>query len=404
MKPDAAARSRMMIAGIALLTLAGCARERDGMRERPSPDARSYLVSQESLINLHPGVTFTMLHPECGHSLKKVDNTDVDLNWIGLATSFPEYHDCQRLIEPSNTSEYAQLAALFATQQERPTAAESSRAYLLAYAINFGQASGNNTYAPLNLTRGISCVYAQLHPSATYAWLIPTSGSIDCTDLVIDTAGLPAARRLELQRIRHPGATAADYPRVARWDWDANRSEQYIGVECGVAWCEIGRAGFTSSPVPAVPPGAPMPNSRVYRIKGWFDVQRLAVQSAGRLVPGAQTGVIYPHPFLDSREWSDFGLGVQGAIFAIDNASAIYDGKFNMGPGASSVVHVTRPTSGSWNGRARRGPADRKVRVTYRPQLTAPARLRGTARWRWTDEDESAWMSCVHGCCQVDPW
>lgn len=411
---DEAVLSRTLVAMVALLALVACGRdeyvEPRGMTPRPRPDPASYMIPARNLLSLNPTVRFTMLHPECGHSLMKRDSTEINLNWIGMATGFPEYHDCQKLIEPQNRREYAQLAALFATQQDRPASPDASKAYLLAYAINFGQANGSHTYAPLDMRLGISCVYAQLHPSASTAWLLPREESIDCVAAEIDTLALTVAGypRLELKRTRIPEATAEDYPRVARWDWDSNRSEQYIGVECGLAWCEIGRPGFTPSLLPEVPPGVPMPNSRVYQIKGWFDVQRLAVfRSDGELIPGPEVGVIYPHPLLDSREPEDFAATVQGAIFTIDRTSTIYNKKFNMEPGSVSVVRVTKPSNGNnnWDGRARRGNVDKTVRVLYRPKPTpSTGRLRGTARWRWTDTDESAWMSCIHGCCQIDPW
>lgn len=405
--------ARRLILVLAAITASTCSRQNleitHDFAARPDPDPRSYLVPENALTHLHPDIRSTDLQPECGHTVKTTQRPEIFLNRVGRVTSFPEYHDCQALIAPTNTSRYAQLAALYATQDLRPTQPDSTRAYLLGYVINYGAYDKGDTdhvYRPLGLVRGVSCIYAELHKSPARAWLVPING-IDCIDLDRDVASFAASNALQVRKLIEPGATLHDYPMVARWDWDERHQEQYIGVQCGAAWCEIGRTGFASSSLPEVPPGAPEPTSFVYRIKGWFDAQRLAVYASdGRLVPGAEIGYVFPHPRLDSRDLTDFEQGLDGAIFAISRDNNVYNKKFLMKRGKNVMIGVRKGVgpNANWSARAKRDSNEKALNVVFRENtFTEIGRLRGTARWRWSDDDEKAWMSCIQGCCEIVP-
>lgn len=396
-----------------------------------SPTLQSYMIPPDELEALHPDVRPEDLHPECGHTvlIKSGDRALAlrgGLHHVGRATELPEYHDCQALISPSNTRVYAQLAALYATQELRPEDLPLHQAFLLGYVINYGEYKQNgigsglgDSYPELGLEKGVSCIYGQTNRAiADYgsAWIKPVSNGIDCDPLVMNVSTLASYKRLRLKRkeIADPSGNAYPleaYPLVARWDWDSANSQQYIGIQCGAAWCEIGpENNFNESAVPAPPQGAPMPNSHVYRIKGWFDSQRLAVYNSinSRIEPGAEIGYIYPHPHLDLfPDTLHFNQQRWVATLTIDRRSDIYKNKFLIEPnGDAARMFLQRQGANNWHRQLARGigtPNGLKGALFRTKGPEKPDRLRGTVRWRWLDTDESSWVSCINGCCQVDP-
>lgn len=357
-----------------------------------------------------PSYRFDQILPECGHHLTLKEDTSVmvELDNVWGATSIPEYHDCQRMI--SSNDAYQHLMAIYATQQSKPPVPQKTLAYLVAEILNFGPPPGSlagPVYTPLGIPPGASCIYANW--ALGRAWVVSLGGQegqIHCTKatIPIQQLGTPT---LSAVRTVFSDVRPQDYPQVARWDWDRRRKEQYIGAECGHGWCEIGRPGFTSSPLPQMIQIAASTHPK-YKVKGWFDYQRLAVPAVGSypLRPGAW-GLIAPMPELDSKNESDFvgPGGVDAAVYWIEKHSLTYSDKYRMSPLALTTANVRNPGTGApwqWIGQLRRGGLVRTHNVVF-TRHTDGIRVRGTTRWRWSEKDETSWTSCINGCCQINP-
>src|SRR5206468_1154732 len=117
---------------------------------------------------------------------------------------------------------------------------------------------------------------------------------------------------------------------VARWDWDAVHRQQYIGIKCGAAWCEIGDSGFVPSPGVTSPPTFdPVPGvtvspeaiKRTWRVKGWYDEQLVPVETeTGSSQPSNVMATFIPSPALGRIEFQGKlqGQWVQVAVVALD--------------------------------------------------------------------------------------
>jgi hypothetical protein len=261
----------------------------------------------------------------------------------------------------------------------------------------------------------------------------------------------------KLSVIRTSNGTSGDYPPVARWDWDVVNKQQYIGIQCGDGWCEVGAPGarpFTPSPGHWASTGAPPGVTRVLTIKGWYDEQFLALPNGGGgAEPSAVKATIIPDPNLVSRHRSDYtGSWVRVAHVALlvgnggTAAAAYYKQKFNfdavpvnpsltgmnkmwMCYGTRDECHVPAPPPPAPPAPAAGCGPDKKLPfiwfirrwwvkvesasgdkvmyrcVTRRDHLAATSAMQivspATARWRWIANDESTWNYCeVAGCCE----
>src|SRR6185437_1407485 len=84
-------------------------------------------------------------------------------------------------------------------------------------------------------------------------------------------------------------------PLVARWQWDAQENQYYIGIKCGRAWCEVGAKGPVPAPSYTSAAGASHDESIVRTFKGWYDEQPLAA-AGNRGAMLTITGTVFPAP------------------------------------------------------------------------------------------------------------
>ena len=238
------------------------------------------------------------------------------------------------------------------------------------------------------------------------------------------------------------GLTAADVPEVARWDWDFERHEQYIGIRCGNQWCEVGRTGlvrsrsafdvgvtFTSAAAQSlVPPSPGIANSRgtdkerlrVVAVKGWYDEQRLDTLGANGWPQLTDiVGTVIPHPALDRAV---FTPGDWTPV-AFVKVSADYPGKVplehgmnrvflckdvggNCGITAASPCPVdpmgTAPGQTRWWMRIVSETNDTTVHCVKRRTHGGMAIPAAAARWNWNEKDAKTWVACEGGCCTVN--
>lgn len=286
--------------------------------------------------------------------------------------------------------------------------------------------------------------------------------SADLRHVPTDPSGVPVGLTPERQldvRVSDPGVPDADVPPVIRWDTDL-QDRPFIHVKCPQHSCDIGSAGLALAPRLTAPAGMDAPARRVIQERGWRDEQRLAVRRAGAadLIPSTLRGRVFPHPRLDALTANDFrpGLWLEAAAISITGPGApgAYQQKLGVMavdrqpdwgttrgnrlwlctrvplPGAtasfppppadacqpsSEVLASCRVPAGSslaaeeaaghvmFAYMAVNGRVTRRFCVTRRPWPAAyggPAP--GTARWRWTDQDDTIWVRCPSGCCEIE--
>lgn len=192
---------------------------------------------------------------------------------------------------------------------------------------------------------------------------------------------------------------------------------------------------------------------RIALIKGWFDQEQLAPDAPSRGVNPIQTrGAIFPAPDLENLTMAaDFvpNRWVHVAAIAMSQHDLGYAAKFNfVSDIARNTVPIdTRtlatlelcrgencagqlaadlcvwpndesqpdppPMANRWWARVISGPrhaADtsyncviRRPHDGVRNDDNTPVRVPGTVRWRWLRDDQTVWVRCDLGCCEVIP-
>lgn len=386
--------------------------------------------------------------PECPHSWSS-KRPNSPLAWKHRRTDVPEFHDCQRLRvlrgEPPR-ERYGPLAAVFAedslefvsdsTLAPPGTGSRAGgRMLAIVYLPYFPQEGG---YLPLGLSNFFACVIVQRVERAGRAWIVPVEDGKECSAPSMVSTAAGTTSPYDLRVLPPPrGMLGRDIPPVARWDWDEKTRTQYIGVRCGGAWCEIGVRGFQSSA--SHDPGPANPDGRAgYALRGAYDEQRLAEFPGGVLTPALNLGTVVPMPDLRelTRQRPPAGKWVPVARTHLAPTAGTYDVGFNFAPTATvsptetrastislctmspgsrpcaardpnatlDVSQCTEETPGGARWIAR---VDRPMKessyfcVLYRKHeegfFVPPV-----VRWRWRADDETIWISCPSGCCEVN--
>jgi hypothetical protein len=412
----------------------------------------------------------------------------------GPIGTIPEFHDCQRFLD-STGDNYDSRYAIFAALRLDSLLADLSRARdsiagppgdeeedeghdhsrAAAGKVERSGASfrtvpvatiytPDGTYPPLGVQPGFNCLFLYAHsltpgaqPTRWGAKMVPWGADSNCLDHHIDPYPAAVGRALDVRPSppdRRFHFTDADYPAVARWDWDPKHKRQYLGIKCGAAWCEVGDRRFKSSgpysgPVPNFDPVpgitvTPAMKARVTAIKGWYDAQVLAMGGGTR--PSRVYGVVIPNPALDALSSLPSSVGAEppGLKFYtdrwVDAASAVLDrnyGKWNFtkgenriwlcyGTATSCKVPLAQPFvppsttpltsceypkgNRAWWAKIVSRAGTQYVcvlRTDHSAQLfewmkNNPGyivKLPGAARWRWLSTDDGDWISCPSGCC-----
>jgi hypothetical protein len=224
-----------------------------------------------------------------------------------------------------------------------------------------------------------------------------------------------------------------------------------MGIGCGSAWCDIGPAGFTPSKPHAKNTLTPV--ARVLAVKGWYDEQRLAFPAktvGGVTTPlsvGNVVGTFVPAPDLGAEsgdaQYSGFAHNWKFVASAAIPNSPVYLDKLNLaqsslprttdnvylcyGRASSCKVPAPVPTcsadslGNSWWTRIISRPEEPVAVGTGPTPAGAPAattrdfcalrrghedmpnfHIPGIVRWRWALHDETMWIRCLEGCCEVE--
>jgi hypothetical protein len=194
------------------------------------------------------------------------------------------------------------------------------------------------------------------------------------------------SRRLEVRR----ETIARTPPPVVVFHWESSGKENSLGIRCGSAWCSISK-------------DRPRPHSD----HGMADEQYLALRKQpnqphriadlhARLSPIQASGNI--------DDYNDKWVPVAQIDVRAGDARD-YLSKLNVGRGLPSRVFLRRKTDAGlkdaerWIMKVVRGDSAiyRHVKIHENPGHV----IIGSARWRWIDEDEQFWTSCIPGCCEM---
>ncbi len=406
---------------------------------------------------------------ECPHDslvIKVIDSTGKLLRTIDTIplsepiTKIPEFHDCQRFIQ--HVDRYDSLYAIFAAfrleglpatlKGARDSAGSDGRAYKTVPVATIYSYGGQ--YDPLGIKPGFNCLFLYWNGKQWGAKLVPWGGVDDpnCADRRFNP--YTSGKVLQVLTINGPPFVDADYPAIARWDWDPVHHEQYIGIKCGPAWCEVGNSGFKSSGPYAGPTltfktisgvfPTPIQMKRVTGVKGWYDEQELEATPTGSPPhPSGIRGMLIPHPalemlnrqvtnvkffldtwvhvadaVLDSNYKWNLARGVNKIYFcfgaAAENHCGVKASQPPLPPGSKSLSACdpdpNKPQM-RWWGMIVSPPGDTAYTCVKRTdhskelddyRLHHPGvivQIPGAARWRFLLDDEGTWMSCPSGCC-----
>lgn len=387
---------------------------------------------------------------ECPHDWNpKEHQAGVTLSEAGPIASIPEFHDCQRFIvlDANQRPVYDSLYAIYAsftlpTLSRRLDSLDSIADHPGSLGLPAAQIWTDNGKDPrLGITTILSCLYLFHGPrwpkvEEWRARVTPgneTRGTCAPTLSSSEDRGAPLQVRPTSFPDRH--LTDQDYPPVARWDWDSVHHQQYIGIKCGAAWCEVGPDGFAPS-APYLPPSGMSPKEqRVYLVKGWYDEQFLSPAGGSHDAnPTTIKGTIIPDPKLgDYTTPAEFaGKWIRVAEVMLSQSAPDYKRKFNFDAGhlfqRTNTIYLCYGTRLECFGartfifwwayptcKNGKGWWERTVAVDGRIMHTCEVRrpntdptldrgdaptVPGTTRWRWQANDETTWKRCLQGCCE----
>jgi len=324
--------------------------------------------------------------------------------WVTWA--IPEYQDEQRFNDrPGAGRKYGALACIVAAPRIdtiTDAALTNPAGVLLGVVYVDGSApiATGDPYADLHLKAGYNCVIVRVVlPAVVEGHVVPVADSA-CTSI-------SAASRLPGNRGRPTGVTANDIPAVARFVEKQSRRVG-LGIRCGTNWCNLGFTGtgggnmdVAAHPVPA--PGAAHYVRRV--VRGWYDQQFLALPN-GSSPFGVISSVLAstvpddnlesyttPAAFATRRHVADVTFP-NGGI-----AGTKYETRWHFKSKGNTVDLQLNPTTSNWTVYVNGVPYD-NLTVKYTSHAGFP--IAGTARWHWKPNDESLWVRCIDGCCEVD--
>ncbi len=390
--------------------------------------------------------------PECPtHQLNLVrgrDTAPVTFDQIGRSPTIakiPEFHDCQRLL---NGGDYGPLVAIFAaeTLAVADALAGITPTLGLAVATIFNH---DSRYDALGIAQYFNCLYLFADPSGGgyVARMIGWANEL-CPPTSV---GIESGVQLRVVVSQHSAYDSV--PPVARWDW--GDGQQLIGIKCGDSWCTIGPTGaWAAMPAKSPPTAASADVARTFSVKGYHDQQRLAPPTGqdydhakapgpgdwtqptnilGTIVPVPQVGKITSDAF--DGEWTKVataylegdpaggyaekygfvnttGSDVGNQVFLCNGAVKPCAGITNEVQGSISCSRANETIaaenlagghSSRWYAKVKPVLGGERFFCVIRrehPEFTG-ATYPNTARWRWLLDDDSIWVPCIFGCCQV---
>lgn len=359
----------------------------------------------------------------------------------------PEYHDCQKLVVPGS-ADYGPLAVVFAAEQveslPQVQARLSARAGRPMAAAAATILSIGGDYPVLGIKEHANCLYLWKDGSWSARVVPVTDVGQKCRE-EFDRSSADGTPLTVHVTAAEPGSTF--HPAVARWERAADGTP-YVSVRCGDEYCAAGPVG--SAPPPALTiaesgafttwlnglPRAgvvPVITSTALRelvaARGWYDEQRLA-PAGGGTAASEIVGTIIPNPNLDRFEDTHFDKKWQTTALiwiptptstAGNTTVSEYTSKMNLRAGWNAIATCAGtaatclPPGATTPATCAAMPPDTRVwfgqvismaggdpRYYCTVRIGAYKHVIGTARWRWIKNDETTWVRCVNGCCELD--
>jgi hypothetical protein len=311
---------------------------------------------------------------------------------FGDRTTEPTTNDCQRLSRPGGPhGQYGPLAYLLPYSQVLDTlSAERLDVADVLVASIVVEASGNqNAYPQLHLMVGVNCAYLRGRGNSLRVRILRLGVNAKCHPNAA-TNGAP-----QLSVYVH-NVALPDVPSVGRWEEGmvGATTQPYFGIRCPAGWCEVGPASLVREP----PLASGGPKQR--RIKGWYDRQVLAhIDDNGQLVRSGVVGSIIPDENLGTYEVADFQAGwLPVAMIEMGATLLKYETTFGLKQGRNRLDLMIDAT-GRWRGRITADTGEQfAVEIVPAHLHHNPAAV---ARWGWWENDETMWVRCAYGCCQV---
>jgi len=353
------------------------------------------------------------------HYVDRATNQPLDESSAWMATIVPKFSDA-RLVEANDFQKiivkdtngqlaYRGLLSVFAIVSQ-PTTFDGW--HLVAQAYYKGPSIDLN-----GLERAHSCIYLRYGtrwwPPKDFDSAITAPDAVDnCLPTQPQANNVPVDIGRDVDREGEDDNTNVNYPATVRIDWDGkDPTAVHIGVQCEQGWCDVGpkRSGHSNH----------YKQHRRGKVKGWFDEQRLGVKDAAGTgaVPTATIGTIIPEDGLETKRFdckpcSDPNTWVQVASVAMSQDEQKYADSFNLAAakiGNPNKVYLRRdgneadPAKG-WQARIVNAKGAEKVTglSVHYVGMSATDPIHVGARWHWRDADESMWVRCASGCCDIN--
>jgi len=431
MQSSKARKQRNPWAGVAVMAGAAALAVAVIACPRPVPPDQSV---QEPWLDAH----------ECPHYWSRlVMRGDTLAPLSGALLDVPEYNDCQRLL-PARGNAYGTLAAVLASatldQLPAEVVSQSAAAGKPMAVAGATILSISGPHNELGIRKGANCLYFWTVGAGWDARVVPVSGNGSACLMPLDPAPPTSSPDLDVHvmPLGSPGS-----PYVARWERDTDGG-QAIGIRCGNAWCVVVRHGATPAAdftiltdgatdtwlagLPRVTVAAPRGSDlqALSHMRGWLDDQRLA-RAAGGPDASPLWAAVMPHPRLDAMVPSDFHGWQASAYVWVPSQSGAgatlneYEHKLNLhlgwnaislcSTGCGAEAGALTCDTGGWDSSDELWYARIESQAGGTPQYFCVRRVPhagsmhivGATRWRWLRNDETAWMRCVDGCCEVQP-
>ena len=316
----------------------------------------------------------------------------------------PEFHDCQRfVIRGDSAPVYGPLYAVFASdrldQATFLSGGRGSGGLPRAFAAAEVYTKLGN-YPALGIKRGFSCLY--LSRADTWeAYMFAAGLDDEACGRFLTVEQRAAATKLSVHRTTDSSMKLSDYPGVVRWDRDRD-GNYYMTMKCADGWCDVGLPNpARKTPALTVNAAMSVANKRVRTIRGWYDQQVLAVPAGAMSVrPQRFVGTIIPNSGLGDATFDD-GVWTPVATIELEDNIDKYSTQLGVKRGPNRVY--LRQVGASWEARIDGSDGTHRwFKVTRHGHEGENFKIPGTVRWRWMANDETIWVRCLEGCCEVE--